>query len=844
LNNIIKRPSVGWESNDPTTRASLETTILPLWYDEVQESNRFIYRFNSGIKSWISELVRDQTFIAGQFTLDTADITKPYYIARIDSPTDIPNLFRKKITSIEEDVYSDVFRHAVRIQDLGEEYKANYKKIKDNISNYKYITTEDVDAADVRTDAKQRVLDLLLENEKLISGELVATTTMGRIIDTDNAQVVGGLERVLRDQTRDAGYFCIPLLAEPLTYRFYDIDENELSLDPSIYVIGFSGSEESYNPDYDIDQDGYVSVEDISFIRGSVGRSLDNTTEKEWKEFYFKLDKNQDGIISESDVVHAELSLHGVLNSCVLIRKPIGGYCKITYEEFDQPYVTYARPNFYVRGGTFDYTLRNPEVDPRIGDGFVENSSGYITGFNKLSGEIWTGRIVDDIYQLQKVSFANQSKMAVVAMTSVDEVLFFVVESTIEEFKYYGSRYAILRVDIRKEKVEISNDLLSFGINIPDDEKVVGIQSTSRKDIFRIFTDKPDIITIKLVRNSVLVQQGSTYTSQGLEQLASAEVLSYQRIFNDIDSFGFNFGMERLLFESNEDFSKRIDRKVANPPNNSISGMHYNYGLDLGLFKPTFGPYLYRDIYLGLSNVINPNKPIALTFNDVDINRFPIRVINLHIENPILKIRSINKQMFLDGRMQTVVSNVRSEKYYEINSGDFVEDKTLILKKDTIRKMAVSFIKGSVETITLTPDMDEDLVSFIDIDITIDYSTIDPDGIEHEASDDFKISIPSIDLIDTSESREPGEVCQIHPDSKTARYIPRTYSMVKGITKEYIGDLWNKRVDFIRKNDTSYWGKTVFDVTPYNDRFNSTYIVDKTYFNTGMFTQEQEEVIY
>jgi hypothetical protein len=68
--------------------------------------------------------------------------------------------------------------------------------------------------------------------------------------------------------------------------------------------------------------------------------------------------------------------------------------------------------------------------------------------------------------------------------------------------------------------------------------------------------------------------------------------------------------------------------------------------------------------------------------------------------------------------------------------------------------------------------------------------------------------------------------------------------MVKGITKEYIGDLWNKRVDFIRKNDTSYWGKTVFDVTPYNDRFNSTYIVDKTYFNTGMFTQEQEEVIY
>jgi hypothetical protein len=452
LKNLIKRPAVGWDSNDQSTRRSLESTILPAWYDEVQEANRFTYRFNSGIKSWITELTRDQNFVVGQFTLDTADITKPFYISIIDNPVTIPNSFRKKTATTEDDLYSDVYRHAIRVQDLGEEYKDFYSFLKNNIGLYKYINSEDVDKADARTDLKQRIRNLLLSGEKLLSGELSSATSFGRVIDIENVRVTGGLERVLRDQIRDAGYFCVPLLAEPSTYKFLDINDNVLDLDPSIYVIGFSGSEDLYNPDYDIDQDGYISQEDLNFIQGSVGRSLDNTSQKEWKEIYFKLDKNQDGLISESDVAHAQISLHGVLNRCVLIRKPVSGYCKISFEEFDQPYITYVRPNVFVRGGTFDYALSNPGVDPRIADGFVESNSGYVTGFNKLSGEIWTGRLVDEVYQLQRVSFSQESKMAAVAMTSVDEVLFFVLESTLPDFTYFGSRYAILRVDIRKEK--------------------------------------------------------------------------------------------------------------------------------------------------------------------------------------------------------------------------------------------------------------------------------------------------------------------------------------------------------------------------------------------------------
>lgn len=846
MKDLVKRPFVGWESNDEATRLSLENTILPIWYDEVQESNRFTYRFNSRIKSWCAELSREQLFVLAEFALDVSDITKPFYVSNITSAGALQFNARRKVGSSEDDLYSDIYRHAIRIDSLGEEYKASYQKIRDNISLYKYITLSDIDSADSRTDIKAKVKNLLLPEETLLGGERQSVTSLGRVIDIENASILGGLERVQADQIRDRGYFTVSLLSESSTYQFLDVNDEVIELDVAPYIIGFSDSISSYNPEYDIDQDGYISQVDLDFIRDSLGKSIDNTSEKDWASLYFKLDKNQDGLISESDIAYAELSLHGVIEPCILIKNPFNGYCKLLYEKFDQPYITYATPTNLVRGGTFEYKIPNPEIDQRISDGYVISTSGYVTGFNRSRGEIWTGRLVDGEYQLQKVSFKQQSKMTVIGMTSLDEVIFFLLETTIADFRYAGSRYAILRVDIRKEKVEISNDLITFGVELLDSQRLTGIQSTSRKDIFRVFTDDLDIITIKLIRNSVLVQQGSSYVSEGSESLLQNinSIIGYQRIYNDIDSFGFNFGMDRLHFETNENFIKRIDRKVENPPNTSLAGMHFNYGLDLGLYRPTFGPYLYKDIYLGCSNPIDVNKQISLSILEIDIARYPIGNITLHIDNPILKKRSINRQMFVDGAVQTVFSDIHSEIYYEINSGDIVEENTLVLKKDTIRRLAVAFLRGNVEGLTQAPDMDEDLVIMPGLRIQLDYTTTDPDGIEHTAYDQFTIDIPSIDLIDTSEVREPGEICQIAPNSKTSKYIPRTYTMTKAITKDYVGDLWNKRIDFLRKNDTSSWGKTIFDVTPFNDRFNSTYIVDKTYFNTGAFTNEQEEVIY
>lgn len=840
MKNVIKRPSVGWESSDAGTRQSLENSILPEWYDEVQESNRFQYRFNSGVKGWISELSREQLLVMAQFALHTADVTKPYLVTQIDSPSSIGNTSRKKVTVFEDDLYSDVFRHAIRIKDLGEQYKDAYAAIKANIAAYQFIESTDVDAADARTDIKAKIVANLLPGEFLLGGEQVAATSLGRIIDTSTGEVTGQLERTEKEQVRDFGYFCIPPLTALDTLVFLDVNDNPIEDDPRLHIIGFSQAEGDYNPDYDIDQDGYVSQEDINFIRNAVGRSLDNTSREEWASFYNRLDKDNDTLISENDVAIAELSLHGVQQKCILLRNPIAGYCKLAFESYDQPYITYARPNDYHRGGTFNYDLPEFNIDLRVSDGLFTNTSGYVIGFNRRKGEIWTGRLIEDKYELQKVSFAQQSKMTVVGMTVIDEVAFFLLESTVAGFTYFGSRYAILRVDTRKEKVEVSNDLLTFGVELREDQFLTGIQCTDRKDIFRVFTEEAEVITVRLIRNSVLFQAGDSYVSEGTP-IPEEAILGHTRIYNDIDNFAFNFGMERLLFESNEDFIKRVEIKGATPPNNSVPGMHENYSLDLGLYRPV----LYKDYYLGTSNIIDVNQPVRIVLEDIDFTRYPSQVITLHLGNPIQKIRNFTKRIFINGAVHQIVDPARAETYWELESGDWVDEKSLIIRKDTLARIVRFLLKGNVEHLINMPNYDEDLAWFRDIKFRVTYFTVDPDGIQHEAYDKYTIDIASLDLINTSETREAGERCQIAPGSKTAQWIPRTYSMVKSITKDYVGtSRWDTRIQAIRDGDTATWGKTIFGVTPFDDRFNSTYIVDKALFNPGDFSKDQEEILF
>lgn len=841
MNNVIKRPKVGWESSDEGTRQSLENSILPLWYDEVQESNRFQYRLNSGVKGWISELSREQLLLLAQFSLHTSDITKPYYATQVQSPSDLTGSSRKKIGSLEDDLYDDVFRHAIRIKDLGEEYKEMYSTLKQNISSYKYIESADVDAADARTDIKAKLLGLLNVGEFFLGGELVSATSMGRVIDTTTGTVTSELERVVKEQIRDSGYFCLPLLTELSTLQFFDVNDNPIDLDPAAYILGFSAAESLYNPDFDIDQDGYVSEYDIDFIRQSIGKSLDNTTRDDWISIYHKLDSDNDSLISQRDVSIAELSLHGVQQKCILVKNPQQGYCKIQYEAFDEPYITYAGTNGVYRGGTFGYDMPEFNVDSRITDGLFTNSSDYVIGFNRAKGEIWTGRFVETQYELQKVSFAQQSKMTAVGMTVVDEVAFFLLESTVSGFTYFGSRYAILRVDTRKEKVEYSSDLLTFGVDLADDQFLTGIQSTERKDIFRVFTDTNEVITIKLIRNAVLSQAGDVFISQD-SSIEPNHLEGHIRIYNDIDNFAFNFGMERLLFESNEDFIKRIETKGANPPNNSTQGMHDNYSLDMGFYKTI----LYRDLYLGTSNEIDVTKPVRIILQDAEfLTRYPSPIITLHQGTPVKKSRKYTKRVFINGAMHTMEDPSKEQIYWELESADWVDGKTIILRKDTMVRLGAFLLKGSVEYFKGIPNLDEDLVPFNDVSFRISYFTTDPDGVSHEAYDNYSFNIPSIDLSTYSEVREPGEVCQIPPGSKTAQWIPRTYTMTKGITKDYIGtSLWNDRIAKIRLGDTANWNKTIFGVTPFDDRFNSTYIVDKTYFNTGDFSTEQEEIFF
>lgn len=846
MKNKIKRPSVGWVSNDQDTRASLEQTIFPVWYDEVQESNRFIYRFSSAIKSWISELSRDQNFVLSEFALDLVDTTKPYYVSRVKSTNSIPTDSRRKLSENEEDLYSDVYRHAIQVPCSWEEYEEKYKVLEANLGNYKIITKEDIDAARLRTDIGRKVRELLLSQEILLGGELLCVTSFGRIIDIENARVVSGLEREQFTQVRDSGYFCLPLLSEPLTYKFLDVDDEAMEEDPGTYILGFSNDVTNYIPDYDIDQDGYISPEDIQFIRSSIGRSLDNTSEEDWRTTYFKLDKNQDGVISESDVAHAELSLHAVMESCILVRKPVSGFCKMSYGAYPEPYITYASPESTIRGGTFNYIIPNPLVDYRVADGYIENESGYILGFNRNKGEIWTGRIIENTYHLQKVSYVNQSKMTVIGMTSVDNVAFFLLEATVPDFRFYNSRYAILRVDFRKEKVEYSSDIISLNVKLEEEQRLTGIQSTESKDSFYLFTSDNQILRIKMIRNAVLAQSGILWLSEGSDALIPAgEIEERRRIYNGVDSFAFNFGMERLHMENNRELIRRIEIKAAEPPNNSISGIHNNYCLDIGIYKPWYKVFLYRDVYVELSNPIDLSEQVVLNVVTEEEGRYPNPIATIHIADAIEHRKVEQKKAFVDGTIKAIRDEVHEEVYFELNGGDLTIDKTLILRKRTIERIATALVKSSVETVVLAPDMDEELTQFEKIRLQVEYTTIDPNGEKRRAENSFLINIPCIDLIRNSEVREDGEICQIPPKCKVASIVPRTYAMTKAITKTYVGpEAWERRIEKIRNSDTSFWKTTIFDVTPFDDRLNSTYIIDKSLFNSGDFISEQEEVVY
>jgi hypothetical protein len=844
MKNLIKRPYFGWVSSVEFTRELLDLTIFPTWYEEVTESNRFIYRFNGVVNSLAEDLKREQNFIISQFTFDSLDITKPFYIAQIDGLSSINSPTRFLQGFDQEGIYNDVYRNCKRIEALGEEYIPKFAEVRKKLQQnfYEFTTEESIKSAESRVYIFNKIKNLLLPGEILLGGEEICVTSLGRIIDTETGVVTSELEKIEYETSRDSGYFLLPLLTDLDSIRFYDINDEEILTDPRGQILGFSSGIEQYIPDYDIDQDGYISEDDMNFIRNSEGRNTLNTSETDWRNIYFKIDKDQDGNITASDIALAELNIHGVKERTVIMSKPISGYCRITYLAYPNPFITYATPSLIVRGGTFGYDA--PElgaIDLRIADGYIENSSGMVLGMNRSRTEIWTGRFIEDRYELNKVSYKYQSRMSPIAMTSVDEIGFFLLRSNVPGFRVFGKQYAILRIDSRIEKVEISNDLISIDYELPDGVTFTGIQSTNRKDIFRLFTSEGDTFTFKMQRDFALFDGSQTWGSEGFEKYANKEdILAYQRVYNDVDSFAFNFGMNRLPFETNEELLKRIFIKVSDPPNNSIQGMHSNYSLDLALYNP----YLYRDIYILLNNQIDTNSEIRLIIDDADFTRYPNRTITIHLNNPTLVENKTSKPVFIDGQASAMIDEVRIESYYILNGNDLLQDRNLVIRKDTQLRLLQNLLLGNTELVATAPDYEEDLVYFKNIRMRLEYTAIDPDGVIHtNAYQNIVINISSKDLISSSKVEVSGAISQIPRVSKTAKYIPTTYSMIREGSKEYIGEeRWNQRTKEIYENDTSFWEKTVLNISPFDDKLVSTYIVNKSLYNIKGFDSEVVEV--
>lgn len=846
MKNLIKRPYIGWVSSVEYTRDFFSSTIYPSWYEEVTETNRFLYRFNSVVNSVVEDLKKEQQFIISQFSFDTLDVTKPFYISAVEFLSSIQTFSSRFLSGTSsEGFYDDIYRCCVRVDGLGEEYIPKFAKVKELIDKgfYKATTHDSVRLAEKRVYIFDKIKSILLPNEVLLGGERVCVTSLGRIIDTEVGEVISGLEKVEFEQSRDRGFFLLPLLTDLDSIKFFNIDDEEIEIDGRSQVLGFSSAVEQYVPDYDIDQDGYISELDIAFIRESEGRSTLNTPESEWKSIYFKLDKDQDGIISSSDIALAELNVHGIKEKSIVVTKPVSGYCKVTYLAYPNPYITYATPNLIVRGGTFGYDMQDSgAIDPRIADGYIETSSGLVLGMNRSRTEIWTGRLVEDKYNMAKVSYKYQSRMSPVAMTSVDEVCFFLLKSNLPDFRVFGSQYAILRIDARKEKVEVSNDLIAVNYELPDAVEFTGIQSTDRKDIFRLFTSQGDTFTFKMLRNYLLSEGGLIWLSEGTERFAApgTEIAGYQRIYNDVDSFGFNFALNRLPFETNEKFMERIFRKVFDPPNNSIQGMHSNYALELGIYEPL----LYKDISIGLINDVDLNSEIRLVLDTPDFTRYPQRVVTLHLGNPELVEEFTSKPVFISGSASAMIDEQRVRRYYVLNGGDYIEQRVLVLRKDTLSRISDILLFGNSEVVANMPDYDEDLAWFKNVKFRLEYTAIDPDGITHtNAYQIVTIDVPSKDLISTSTVYTPGGYAQISRESKTSKYIPVTYAMIREGAKDYIGqERWEERLNELFEGDTSFWEKTVLNVVPFDDKNVSTYVVDKSLYNCNGFDSEVIEV--
>lgn len=850
MKELIKRPYVTYLSNKETVEAALAGSLFSAWYDEVADKNSFFYRFGAVLHSFVQDVLREQLLLFSEFMYDKLDVTEGSRAILID-PTYTLALggIRFRTTPSVDHLIGDVYLMGRVIPDLGQEEQGAIDQLRSMFGKgeFRVIDLEDINQIDTATQRYEQIQAALLRGEVLLSGEQVAATNRGRIISFDPAQdVIQAPAQTAEYESLITGLY---ILLDPLTVKdtlaFYDQDDALIDIPPDSVVIGLREASANYSDFYDEDKDGFISQEDIQQLVGKVGVSINDVGEDEWARDYAKFDRGNKGIIAQADIAPA-LAVEGAIRETALIvRNPVpNAPVNVRYQAYIQPYLTYATPNRRVAGGSLGLTdLLDADQDIRLADGFAVNSNNYVVGVNLSRNEVWFGRQTDNQYVLRKVSYPFQSHMQLRGFTFMDDVAFFILQS-VDGFLYKDLyNIAILRMDTLREVVEVTTDLIPIrGAVVEPTETITGCSITDRKDKLRFFTDNGQIVTVQLERSSLsLTPDGKPVGSPDLVgDIPEDRTLNNVKIFNSIDNFAYNVGLERVHFESNEDLLKRIKRRLSKPYLSGLSEVTKSVSKVLGVWT---APIFTRQNIL-LWNNIDPESPISIEI--LAVSNKSIATLTLA---PFTKVfTKVSQNQFVGDSVANIATESFTSISYRNDDGDTFQDKRISLGKATLEKLVTLYIKTNPKKVLLAPDFDEELIYADDVPIRVTYSTVDPDGVPHgDLSEDYVIDLPSLDSMKyySNELADIGstEEKPLHPSSKAAAMSLGFYALHDRLTKEFFGDdYWYSIINYIRSLDKSVWKATEPGISAYDERYATGNIVRVSAFNQSEFDSEQIEV--
>ena len=772
--NIIHRPYIGEKTYADISRPLLQSTILADWYDEITEENRFLYRIGNAILSTHDDFLNEYDILVSKFNYNTIDFTKPFYANVLFDSALLPTVGRYSMSSSTDELFSDTVRYGSRINVLGEDLQNKIDELRQRVNNQeiKSIDLDDVDYLDNNTQPKELILNQLMPNEYILSGEQTyAATNYGRVLHIDGVESNINFKTPIESfsiQTNNNYIILPPLTIIDSIKVFYpteyenDEDTNDITEGNQVEVIieninllivKREGNPVGYSEIYDIDKDGYISTDDISFISGSVGKTTEETPLNDWANIYSYLDKDNDGVISDEDILPA-LKSEGCMNKAglVFINPNEGNTVYIECEYFIDPYVIYATPNSIQENGSFNLDFINGrKIQLEIKDGIAISNTNNIVGINIERNQIYAGRLTDgNNYIIKKFIYPEHSSMLVSGITQMDNIAYVLLQAYNDYLYKDYYKLALLRIDMNTEILEYSQDIIPLRGFEDLEFEATGLSIDTRKDRIYIFTNEPNIYTIELQLSTIASStNGVTYASQSLENFMVPGNIHYkQQLYNDIDNLGFNVGINRNYNEDNLTYLHRIRTQYLESPGNDLEGM---YRKSAYLYNPSWIPMLYRTQSISLANSpdLTQDIKIILKFNNLLVSESDMTlVLNTPVEINNDYTERITYHTSSAVALPEIQELVLENRYYKFNTNDIISNNILILHKESLLFLIQKYIKMHPDLLFNVPNMDETLIYAKNVELKINYTAIDALGVVHTDLEEIhEIDLPPMDQI-------------------------------------------------------------------------------------------------